>query len=223
MRHGGFSWHDVVLVGQGLGVSLALFLGTFAVGLVLGSAAAAARHFRVPVVGAFLHALLELLRNSPVLVQLFLVFFGVPALIHMALTPVVAAGLTLSANTAAFVYFIALAGLDAVAGDQVEAARVSGLNRRQILRHVLLPQAAAFAVGPLVGLAVNQLQVTSLVSVIGVVDLTKAGDILNLRTLRPFVVWTLVGALYFAAAKAVALLGHYWEGRLRRHAAPLGL
>ncbi|MBB6249672.1 amino acid ABC transporter permease [Nitrospirillum iridis] len=222
MRHTGFTVHDGLLLAQGLGVSLGLFAGTFALGLVLGSAAAVVRHFRVPALGAALHAGLELLRNSPVLVQLFLVFFGIPALIHQPLTPVVAAGVTLSANTAAFVYFIAVAGLDAVGRDQVEAARVYGFSRAQLVRHILAPQAAAFALGPLVGLAVNQLQVTSLVSVIGVMDLTKAGDILNLRTLRPFAVWTMVGALYFAAAKGLTLLGHHWERRLRAHAPPLG-
>ncbi|TWB73277.1 polar amino acid transport system permease protein [Nitrospirillum amazonense] len=223
MRHAGFTWHDGALLAQGLGVSLGLFAGTFLIGLVLGSAAAVLRHFRVPTLGTLLHTGLELLRNSPVLVQLFLVFFGVPALLHQPLTPVFAAGLTLSANTAAFVYFIAVAGLDAVGRDQVEAARAFGLSRVQLVRHILGPQALAFAVAPLVGLAVNQLQVTSLVSVIGVVDLTKAGDILNLRTLRPFAVWTLVGVLYFAAAKTLTLLGNRWERRLRAHAAPLGL
>ncbi|MDZ5647297.1 amino acid ABC transporter permease [Nitrospirillum sp. BR 11828] len=223
MRHAGFTWHDGALLAQGLGVSLGLFAVTFLIGLVLGSGAAVVRHFRVPALSPILHAGLELLRNSPVLVQLFLVFFGIPALIHQPLAPLSAAGLTLSANTAAFVYFVAVAGLDAVGRDQVEAARAFGLTRMQVVRHVLAPQAAAFAVAPLVGLAVNQLQVTSLVSVIGVMDLTKAGDILNLRTLRPFAVWTMVGALYFAAAKTLTLLGNRWERRLRAHAAPLEL
>ncbi|WP_044559761.1 amino acid ABC transporter permease [Azospirillum sp. B4] len=223
MRNTGFTAHDGIVLAQGLGVSLALFLATFAIGLALGALAAVVRHFRPPVLGVALDTGLELLRNSPVLVQLFLVFFGIPALIHQPLTPLVAAGLTLSANTAAFVYFIVVAGLDAVGREQVEAARAFGLSRAQLVRHILAPQAAAFAMGPLVGLAVNQLQVTSLVSVIGVVDLTKAGDILNLRTLRPFAVWTMVGVLYFAVAKGLTLLGHRWERRLRAHAAPSGL
>ena len=70
---------------------------------------------------------------------------------------------------------------------------------------MIAPQAIAFAIGPLTALLVNQLQVTSLISVIGVVDLTKIGDILNMRTLKPFIVWSAVGLLYYVAAKAVAL------------------
>ena len=97
--------------------------------------------------------------------------------------------------------------------DQIEAARVFGHSRWQILRRIISPQAAAFSVGPLIGLLVNQLQVTSLISVIGVADLTKIGNILNLRTLEPFVVWSVIGLTYYLCAKALAALG----GRLERH------
>jgi polar amino acid transport system permease protein len=91
------------------------------------------------------------------------------------------------------------------------------------LRHVIAPQAAAFAIGPLIGLLVNQLQVTSLISVIGVMDLTKIGAILNLRTLKPFIVWTVVGLLYYFAAKLLAWVGWKLERRLSRHSAWRGL
>ena len=84
-------------------------------------------------------------------------------------------------------------------------------------------QAAAFAIGPLTGLLVNQLQVTSLISVIGVMDLTKVGNILNLRTLKPFVVWTVVGALYYLTAKLVAYAGGRFEKQLRAHTKWKGL
>ena len=115
--------------------------------------------------------------------------------------------ITLSANTAAFIYVIAVSAIESIGRDQIEAARVFGLTRWQVLRHIIAPQAAAFSVGPLTALLVNQLQVTSLISVIGVIDLTKIGDILNLRTLKPFIVWTVVGILYYLAAKLVALGG----------------
>jgi polar amino acid transport system permease protein len=72
-------------------------------------------------------------------------------------------------------------------------------------------------------LLVNQLQVTSLISVIGVMDLTKIGAILNLRTLKPFIVWTVVGLLYYLAAKLVAWAGWKLERRLSRHSAWRGL
>ncbi|WAJ31423.1 amino acid ABC transporter permease [Antarcticirhabdus aurantiaca] len=223
MRYTEFTPYDIVLLAQGLGVSLALFLATSAIGLVLGTLWAVTRFYRVPVLSQALAFLAELLKNSPVLVQLFLVFFGFPAFFRVNVTPVEAALITLSANTAAFVYVIAVSGIESVGRDQIEAARVFGLTRWQVLRRVIAPQAAAFATGPLVALLVNQLQVTSLISVIGVADLTKIGNILNLRTLKPFVVWTVVGLLYYLAAKLVALIGARIETRLRAHSAWRGL
>ena len=223
MRYGDFTPYDLVLLLQGLGVSLALFVSTTLIGLVIGTLWAVIRFYRVPVLAQIVAFLAELLKNSPVLVQLFLVFFGLPAFLKINVTPTEAAVITLSGNSAAFIYVIAVSAIESVGRDQIEAARVFGLTRWQILRRVIAPQAAAFAIGPLTGLLVNQLQVTSLISVIGVMDLTKVGNILNLRTLKPFVVWAAVGALYYLTAKLVAYAGARFEKRLRAHTAWKGL
>ena len=223
MRYGDFTPFDIVLLLQGLGVSVALFVSTTLIGLVVGSLWAVIRFYRVPVLMHLVTFIAELLKNSPVLVQLFLVFFGLPAFFKVNVTPTEAAVITLSGNSAAFIYVIAVSAIESVGRDQIEAARVFGLTRWQTLRRVIAPQAAAFAIGPLTGLLVNQLQVTSLISVIGVMDLTKVGNILNLRTLKPFIVWTAVGALYYLTAKLVAYAGGRFEKRLRAHTAWRGL
>lgn len=223
MRYTSFTPYDFILLAQGLGVSLALFLATTLIGLFVGTMWAVIRFYRVPVLTQFITFLAELLKNSPVLVQLFLVFFGLPALAKINITPVEAAVITLSGNTAAFIYVIAVSAIESIGRDQIESARVFGLSRWQVLRHVIAPQAVAFAIGPLTGLLVNQLQVTSLISVIGVVDLTKIGNILNLRTLKPFIVWTVVGGLYYVTAKLIAYGGARLEQRLRAHTAWKGL
>ncbi|CAI2931494.1 amino acid ABC transporter permease [Aminobacter niigataensis] len=223
MRYGDFTPFDIILLLQGLGVSLALFVSTTLIGLVIGTAWAVIRFYRVPVLMQIVTFVAELLKNSPVLVQLFLVFFGLPAFLKINVTPTEAAVITLSGNSAAFIYVIAVSAIESVGRDQIEAARVFGLSRWQTLRRVIAPQAAAFAIGPLTGLLVNQLQVTSLISVIGVMDLTKVGNILNLRTLKPFIVWTAVGALYYLTAKLVAYAGGRFEKRLRAHTAWRGL
>ncbi|WP_210526724.1 amino acid ABC transporter permease [Rubellimicrobium arenae] len=223
MRYTEFTPYDLVLLAQGLGVTVALFLGTSLIGLAVGTLWGIVRYYRVPGLTQIITFVAELLKNSPVLVQLFLVFFGFPAFFHLDLGPVGAAVITLSANTAAFVYVIAVSAIESIGRDQIEAARVFGLSRWQVLRHVIAPQAAAFSIGPLTALLVNQLQVTSLISVIGVMDLSKIGATLNLRTLKPFVVWSVVGLLYYLAAKLVATLGARIERRLRAHTAFRGL
>jgi len=223
MRYTEFTPYDLWLLAQGLGVTVALFLVTSAIGLVVGALWSVIRFYRVPVLTQVITFLAEILKNSPVLVQLFLVFFGFPAFFKVNVTPVDAAIITLSANTAAFVYVIAVSSIESIGRDQIEAARVFGMTRWQVLRHVIAPQAMAFSIGPLTALLVNQLQVTSLISVIGVMDLAKIGATLNLRTLKPFVVWTVVGILYYLAAKLVATLGAKLEKRLRAHSAFRGL
>ena len=223
MRYSGFTWHDVVVLLQGLGVSVGLFAATTVIGLVLGLAWATVRYYRTPVLAPLVAALAELLKNSPVLVQLFLVFFGLPVLLGADLTPVEAALITLSGNTAAFIYVIASSSIESVGREQLETARVFGLSRWQTLRRVVAPQAAAFGFGPLTGLLINQLQVTSLISVIGVVDLTKVGAILNVRTLEPFLVWTVIGVLYYLMARLIARVCARAETRLRAHSEWKGL
>ena len=223
MRYTAFTAFDLWLLAQGLGVTVGLFLVTSLIGLFIGALWGVVRFYRVPVLTQVITFVSEILKNSPVLVQLFLVFFGFPAFFHLNMTPVTAAVLTLSLNTAAFVYVIAVSSIESIGRDQVEAARVFGLTRWQVLRHVIAPQALAFSIGPLTALLVNQLQVTSLISVIGVMDLSKIGANLNLRTLQPFIVWTAVGILYYLAAKLVAWLGARLEKRLRAHSAFRGL
>ncbi|MDB5530987.1 MAG: glutamine transporter permease [Devosia sp.] len=223
MRYTEFTPFDIVLLAQGLGVSVGLFLATTVIGLLIGTLWAVVRFYRVPVLAQVITFVAELLKNSPVLVQLFLVFFGFPAFFHINLGPVEAAVITLSGNTAAFVYVIAVSAIESIGRDQIEAARAFGLTKWQVLRHIIAPQAMAFAIGPLTGLLVNQLQVTSLISVIGVMDLTKIGNILNLRTLKPFIVWAVVGVLYYLAAKLIAFAGATLERRLRAHTAWKGL
>ena len=223
MRYTEFTPFDLWLLTQGLGVTIGLFLATSLLGVLIGVVWGVIRFYRVPVLTQIITFVSEILKNSPVLVQLFLVFFGFPGLLKMNVTPVTAALITLSANTAAFVYVIAVSAIESIGRDQIEAARVFGLTRWQVLRHVIAPQAAAFSIGPLTALLVNQLQVTSLISVIGVMDLAKIGANLNLRTLKPFIVWTAVGILYYLAAKLVAVLGSALEKRLRAHSAFRGL
>jgi polar amino acid transport system permease protein len=223
MRYADFTSFDLLLLLQGLGVSLALFAAATLIGTVIGLAWALLRYYRTPLLAPFVALVAELLKNSPVLVQLFLVFFGLPVLLETDLTPEQAALITLSANTAAFIYVIAVSAIESVGREQLETARVFGLSRWQTLRRIVAPQAAAFGLGPLAGLLVNQLQVTSLISVIGVIDLTKAGAILNQRTLKPFIVWTVIGLLYYLMARMIARTCARAETRLRAHSEWKGL
>lgn len=92
-----------------------------------------------------------------------------------------------------------------------------GLSEWKILTKIVTPQALLVAIAPLVGLAVNQLQVTSLISVIGVMDITKVGQILNQRTWQPFLVWPVIGITYFILSWVLSKAGLLLENRLKKH------
>ncbi len=187
------------------------------IGIASGLLLAPFRYFKVKLVGSLIYVAAEFFRNSPVLVQLFLVYFGVPMFFQLELSPFFAAILTLSMNTAAFSLIIFVSAMEAIDREQILAAESFGLRRRQILQKIIGPQAMITAIPMLVGIAINQLQVTSLISVIGFIDITKVGEILNQRTLKPFIVWPLIGLTYFALAQLISYLGAWLGKRLSHH------
>jgi ABC-type amino acid transport system permease subunit len=174
----------------------------------------------VPVLAQLAVVYVELFRNSPLLVQLFLLFFGVPTVLGIHLSPLAAGLITLSINTGAFMTVIVQAAIEEVPRGQWEAARAYGLGYVATMRHVVLPQAVRAMIPPTVSLAVGQLQVSSLVSIIGVVDLTKIGTGLNLRTLAPFKIWPIVALGYFIVSKPLSMLADWSEKRLKGHIDP---
>jgi glutamine transport system permease protein len=206
---------DALLLLQGLGMTLLIFGVSFTAGSAAGLVLGIVRQARVPVLSQVALVYVELFRNSPLLVQLFLIYFGLPISFGLRLSPLVAGLITLGINTAAFMAVIVQSAVDEVPRGQWEAARAYGLDYHRAMRHVILPQAVQAMLPPAVSLAVSQLQVSSLVSVIGVLELTRVGTNLNLRTLQPFLVWPIVAAGYFVVSKPLSMLADRAEARLR--------
>jgi len=207
--------NDALLFLKGLGVTLGVWSASMLIGIAVGFVLALVRRERIPGLSWLVIAYVETFRNSQLLVQLFLVFFGLPMVLGFGFHPVTAGIGTLAVNTSAFVTVIVVASLDAVPRGQWEAADAFGLGYWERLRHVILPQAVQTMIPPTITLAVGQLQVSSLVALINVIDLTKVGSILNTRTLQPFIIWPIVAALYFAASKPLSLLASLAERRMQ--------
>lgn len=184
-------------------------------GCVLGTLFGLVRYYRVIFFAPVVFTIGEVLKNSPVIVQLFLVYFGVPMYFEVILSPFEAAAIVLSANTTAFIAVICVSALESVDRRQVATARTFAMKETDILIHILFPQALAVAAPMVVGILVNQIQVTSLISVIGVIDLTQVGHILNQRTFEPFIVWPIIGITYFMLSGAISYAGSRIEGRFR--------
>ncbi|HEY8357008.1 MAG TPA: amino acid ABC transporter permease [Ramlibacter sp.] len=164
----------------------------------------------------FVRGYVQLFQGTPLLMQLFLAYFGLAALgLNVSAWTAAAAALTL--YTSAFLAEIWRGCVASVPNGQWEAARSLALNFREQLRHVILPQALRVGVPPTVGFLVQVVKGTALASVIGFVELTKAGSMISNATFKPFVVYSCVALMYFALCYPVSLYARGLERKL--HAA----
>lgn len=153
---------------------------------------------------------IELFQGTPLLMQLFLAFFGV-ALFGVDVSPWTAASLALTLYSSAFLTDIWFGSVKALPKGQWEASRCLGLGFGQTLYRVVLPQALRIAIAPTVGFAVQIVKGTALASIIGFVELTKAGTILNNVTYQPFKVFGLVALGYFLICYPLSRYSQYLE------------
>ena len=152
----------------------------------------------------------QLFQGTPLLMQLFLAYFGI-ALFGINTSPWVAAALALTLYTSAFLTEIWRGCVASIPKGQWEAAQSLAMNFGEQLRHVVLPQASRIAIAPTVGFLVQVIKGTALASVIGFVELTKASTMISNATFKPFVVYSCVALLYFALCFPISLYARKLE------------
>jgi polar amino acid transport system permease protein len=187
-------------------LSLIAFLGGALVGLPL----ALMRLSRIGLLRALAIGYIQLIQGTPLLIVLFLSYFGL-GILGYKLIPLVAAGISLTLYAAAFLGEIWRGCIEAVPRTQWEASDCLGLNRFQQYTYVVLPQAVRIAIPPTVGFMVQIVKNTSLASVIGFVELARAGQIVNNSTFEPFVIFIVVAAIYFAMCYPLSLAARALE------------
>ncbi|PZP33883.1 MAG: amino acid ABC transporter permease [Roseateles depolymerans] len=155
-------------------------------------------------------AYVQVFQGTPLLTQLFLAYFGL-AFIGVDTSAWTSAALALSLYTSAYLTEIWQGCVLAVPRGQWEAAESLAMSRGQLLRHVVLPQAGRLAVAPTVGFLVQVIKGTALASVIGFIELTKAGTMITNATFQPFLVYSLVALLYFVLCFPISQLARSLE------------
>lgn len=190
-------------------LSLIAFVG----GGLLGLALLVARLAKWPAAEAVVAGYVQLFQGTPLLMQLFLAYFGI-ALFGIDVSAWTAAGVALTLYTSAFLAEIWRGCVQAVPRGQWEAAQSLALDFREQLRHVILPQALRIAVAPTVGFLVQVIKGTALASVIGFIELTKAGTMITNATFRPFAVYSCVALMYFALCYPISAWSRSLERKL---------
>jgi polar amino acid transport system permease protein len=206
--------YDAILLLQGLGNTVLLCVAGLGLGLVIALFVGLARAsgFRWLSWPAALY--IEVIRDSPLLMQLYLVFFALP-LVGLQVPIFVAGVATLMVNASAFMAEIVRAGIQAIGKDQWDAARALGMGYLPCMRHIVMPQAARVMIPPGVGLLIGLIKDSSVVSVISYIELTRVGQILTEKTFLSFQVFGIVAALYFLLCYPLSRLAVSAERRLK--------
>ncbi|MBN4665604.1 amino acid ABC transporter permease [Pandoraea nosoerga] len=208
-----FSWTYFGYLVQSTGWTLVLSALAFVLGsaggfLVMLARISPRRWLRLPA-----QVFIEAIQGIPLLILLFIVYFGL-SVYGFELPAIVAAALALMVYTSAYLGDIWRGCVQAMPRAQWEAAECLSFSRWQTLRLVIIPQAVRLSLPPTIGFLVQIIKVTSLASVIGFVELTRAGQIINNSIFQPFLVFSLVGVFYFLLCYPLSRWSSLLEDRL---------
>jgi polar amino acid transport system permease protein len=198
---------------RGLGMTVMLSLTSLVLGTLIGFGLGVLRTGGNRLISTAIGAWVDLIRGTPFLVQIFLIFFILPEL-GVELDAFTAGIIALTNLAACFICEIVAAGIRAVPTGQVEAALASGLSRWQRMRQVVLPQAMRVVLPPLVGQYVLLIKDSSVVSAIGLTDLTRVGWLVVQRVPNGLLVFAIVGVGYFLVCYPLILFARRLERRM---------
>ena len=196
----------------GLWTTLWISVASGAFGLVIGLITGLCRLSRNPTLRDLSMVYVELVRGTPLLVQIFIFYFFIGTVLNLSREFAGVAALALF--TGAYVAEIVRAGVQSIARGQDEAARSLGLNAMQSMRHVILPQAFKRVLPPLAGQFISLVKDTSLVSVIAITELTKSGREAITTSFSTFEIWFCVAALYLVINLPLSQIANRLERRL---------
>ena len=201
----------ILLMGAGVTIEITAF--SVAIGFFIGLFVGIARisQFKILQIMAAVYA--DCIRGTPLLVQIFLIYFAVPMAIGQRVEPFIAAVAACGINSGAYVSEIFRAGIQAIDVGQMEAGRSLGLTWWQTMRFIILPQAFKNILPPLGNEFIAMLKDSSLVSVIGFEELTRRGQLIIAQTYGSFEIWMTVAVLYLIMTMAISRIVAFLEKR----------
>lgn len=204
------------LIAVGAGYTIGFTLLTAISGFLVGCVVAIASLSKLRFVSAPLVMLVEVFRCTPVLVQLIWIYYALPVLIGVELSPAVAAFISLSLYGGAFYSEIIRGGIVSIDPGQWDAGRALGMRRFDLMKRIIMPQALRRMLPALVNQAVLQLKNTSLLSVLAVPDLLYQGQLITSATYRPLETYTTIAIIYFLILFPMTRAASVLEARLAR-------
>nr|WP_320148067.1 amino acid ABC transporter permease [uncultured Anaeromusa sp.] len=199
----------------GAGVTIQITALSVGFGLVIGVFMGMARLSKMWVIRSFAAVYVDFIRGTPLLVQIFLIYFALPIIIGQRIDPFIAAITACSINSGAYVAEIFRGGIQSIDKGQMEAGRSLGMTWWQTMRFIILPQAFKRVIPPLGNEFIAMLKDSSLVSVIGFEELTRRGQLIIARTYGSFEIWLTVAFIYLVMTLSISRLVAYLERRYK--------
>ena len=197
---------------SGLGTTLWIALISVALALILGIILGLLRVQANPWLSGVAAVYVDLMRGVPLIVLSFFIYFGIPQMTGVRFSSAVAGITTLSLNAAAYVAEIVRGGIQAIDKGQMEASRSLGLSYGKTMQKIILPQAIKLMIPSFINQFVITLKDTSILSVIGLVELTQTGSVIIARTYQSGSMWLIVGLMYLIVITALTRLSKRLEG-----------
>ena len=210
-------WDSLPLLLAGALVTIEITALAVGIGFFIGLCVGIARLSNIKPLKYLAIIYADTIRGTPLLVQIFLIYFALPLLIHRQINPFAAAVIACSINSGAYVSEIFRAGIQGIDAGQMEAARSLGLTWWQSMRLIILPQAFSKILPPLGNEFISMLKDTSLVSVIGFEELTRRGQLIIAKTYGSFEIWTTVAIIYLIMTVSITQLVAFLERRNTIH------
>lgn len=200
-------------LGKGALWTIALFLSSAVLAVILGLITCFARMSKIKIVRNIAKLYIEVIRGTPLLVQLFFIYYGLPE-IGIVMSGFVAGTIGLTMNFGAYLAELFRGGIQSVSGGQHEASRALNLTTYQRLYYVIIPQAARTIFPALSNYALVLIKETSLVAIISVTELLRSGEMLAAATFEPLFVYSLVAIIYMIMCGLISLMFQRGERRL---------
>ncbi|WP_174732660.1 amino acid ABC transporter permease [Mesobacillus harenae] len=198
---------------EGLKTTLYIFVIAIIAGFILGLILALMRLSPFKILNWIAKAFIDAVRGTPFIVQLFFIYFGLNSLSWVSFDNFTAGIITVAINAGAYFAEIIRAGIESIDKGQAEAARSLGLSSKQTMRYIVLPQAFRRMLPTITNQSIISLKDTSLLSIIGIADLTQQGEIQASATFEAFKIWLTVGIIYFIIIYLLSLLANFLERR----------
>jgi len=202
-------WESFPYLLKGLFITLKMSLIIIVAGAFLGIIVGIMRNSKSKIVNLPALIYIEIIRGTPLLVVLFVVFFAVPAFIGQNLSAVVAATIGFIVFISAYIAEDVRSGLNSIPKGQIEAGLASGLNNRMVLLYIILPQAIRRMIPTFFNQFVRLTKFTSVASIIGVIELTGAANIVNAREFVPLETYTALACMYFIVCYSLSAVGRF--------------